>query len=227
MHEINLIPEEILLARLNNRRKVKYIMIILFLIIIGILLYNIIDKELTTIKSQLFYVEHNLKFLKSELNHIVSDKEDIIYIKEAESFLQSIKDKNKLQWASIIKDIRENIPDQIQVSSLKIDNSYNLVLEGRTYSLAFIADLIDAMKKMPFIENVQLTHIKNINEKFDEQIYVFKITSGIKGMIAFENKINKSLQFNFQRKKDDITADYYGLFKNYIIGFWAFNNRIC
>jgi len=177
MHRMNLIPKEIIIERNKKRKKYKYTAIIILVNILSIILCYFLNSEIEEMDKYIDSSEKELAFLKDKLENLhdsYTNIDDLI----SKKFIDELKKKRQTPRIHVIKDIMKKTSEKIIVESIRINESDNMIIEGKAEYLKSIANFIDSIKTAPFIGDVRINYIKNTSAGIDDfvSVYIFQLT---------------------------------------------------
>ena len=164
MIKINLLPVKRKRAS-TLTKDIRDLVILLVLVFIGFLLYYfmMLRPEITEHKLRVDSTKKeiaSLQSIKKEYNEIEAAK------KEIEKRIQTVNQlkSGRALAARSLNDISLIIKEGVWIKSIKkTENKFEIV--GRSFVTESISDFIESLSKMPYIKDVELKNVEDVNEE--------------------------------------------------------------
>ena len=184
MVNINLLPPELKLSRLDAKRNASLISICL-VIIIAFVVLGIISRSLSsTVQTTLENSKSDLQKSGTSLDQFSDLKDLALLINDRAKTADEI-DKTKIIWSQLLTDLANRVPADMQIETLTGNSAKapNFVLTGNTVSEREIIKFKDKLEESPFFKNVS-----------------FKNSSLNSGQEQTINKLSFTIEFDLEQR---------------------------
>ncbi|HHV18644.1 MAG TPA: fimbrial assembly protein [Thermoanaerobacterales bacterium] len=180
MHKLNLLPTEVLLNQSKKKRRLLFIFIISFLVVL--LIFSIV------------FIKHWKICFEREIHQAYQDINDMkVNMQNQNNHEQILKDyrkrqnihknltKNAINYSKILDQILLLTPKEIIVTSLRINASNNLIIAGHASSNGYVAQFMKELQTLDNINDVSLGFTHQYIEAVDGNSsgYNFEIVIGL------------------------------------------------
>lgn len=168
MREMNLLPEEYLYKKEQNKKRRKFLGIVVIFILSFIIIYFIIIFVNFNIEKKLSSVDSNMQSLaKIEKNQLkISSYQEVIT--DYKNLLRKLDDK-KMDHFTFFKGLEKTLPNGVILNQISYSERNSFYIEGKTTNPNKIADFIANLSKIRGVKNVLLNNI-NYSTKDNDSI---------------------------------------------------------
>lgn len=157
--------------------------VLIYLIIMGSLLGIVTGIYLTANKEILAKEKEALNKVTSlEMQTAELRKERDEYLDIKDRILRQaafVKMLNRISWSEIFATVSSALPEDVSLSSFKVSESGEVKIEGATFSIDSIAEMIRKIGLVPFLEDAQFDYLRE-RQAEDKKIVEFGIVTRLK-----------------------------------------------
>lgn len=171
MININLLPPELKMKRIEAKRNASLISICLVIVIIFAVLGVLARSFETTISGYLGTAKVNIDKETSDLDQYQDFKNLALLINDRRQTTDEI-DKTRVIWSQVLQELNYSVPSEIQFESLivKFDKSPNFVLQGNTTNDREIIKFKEKLEDSLFFKDVSFKTSSLTGEKANQKL---------------------------------------------------------
>lgn len=175
MHKLNLLPEEILISQNKKKRNLFCILTANILLILLIFIVVSINNSIKFFESKILEAHQDITEMKSEMQNKNAVQKILSDFEKRQNFYDDTT-KNKTKYYTILNNIINLVPKEINITSLSIVESNKIKINGYTPSHIFIALLMEDLKNIADVVDVLLGYTRLMDVKDEvKQDYNFEI----------------------------------------------------
>jgi len=167
MHKLNLLPKEILISQ--NKKKLGLFCVLIASILLIFLTFIVVSTHNSIIffENEIYKVHQNISEMKSKILDKNVDQKTLRDFETRQNFYNEAT-KNKTNYSIILNDIINLVPTEINVTSISIDKSNKIIINGYTTSHTYIALLMEELNTIDDILEVTLGFTRLLDAKDDD-----------------------------------------------------------
>ncbi len=163
-------------------RKVS-IFVLSYMLLLGSLLgmltvnYNLARKKMLASEEEL---TQRIATLETQTMELRKERDNYLDTRDR-LLLQAafVRDLNRVSWSEIFARISSVLPENVSLSSFKVSESQEVKIEGATFAIDSIAEMIRKINASSFLEEVQFDFLRE-REIEDKRIVEFSIVTKLK-----------------------------------------------
>lgn len=155
MININLLPPELKLKRLNAKKNASLVSICIVVILVVVVIAILGKSFASTIDAHLATTKNDIEKNNSMLDQYQELKDTALFINDRWSATQKI-DETRVYWSQVLQDLINSVPKNVQFENVvvQIDKSPNFVLQGNTTTEREIIKFKEKLENSIFFKNV-------------------------------------------------------------------------
>ncbi|MGB4130857.1 MAG: hypothetical protein WBK45_02820 [Tepidanaerobacteraceae bacterium] len=177
MHKLNLLPKEILISQKKKKLGVFCIIAGSLLLILFIIFFTKVDNSIKLYENKIYVANKDISEMRSKLNYYFGQKTLRDFEKRQNFYNAAARDKTN--YSAILTDIVNLLTDDINVSSISVNKSNIIKINGFTPGHKHVALLIDDLKTLDGVQEVTLGFTRLISTSDEEGsigVYDFEIS---------------------------------------------------
>lgn len=177
MIRINLLPTKRKRALVIPPTVIYGAVSLVVLIIITVVLTLLLNKQISTVKNEIFAQEQRLKSLQNRLNEVKNYERDNEEYRKKTQIIEQLK-KNQIVPLRLLDEVSEMLPKGVWLSEL-VDSGGLVSINGFAHTNYDLVTYIENLKGSKYIEDVTLVESRQTD--IDAySVYKFKLTFRIK-----------------------------------------------
>lgn len=155
MININLLPPELKLQRINAKRNASLISICIIVVFIFVIIGVIVRSLASTVEARLTTAKNDVQRGSSQLDQYKNLEELALLINDRSNTADKIS-QNRLIWSQALQELTNSAPSDVQFENLtaNVEKTPNFVLKGNTTTEREIIKFKEKLENSPMFKNV-------------------------------------------------------------------------